>query len=265
LIPSLINLQAKFGQKGLTILSFHGQAATDPELKQFVADKKMTYPVSAGGGGSFDSGGGIPAVWVIGVEGKIVYSGRGGGEEGIIAKEIAKIKYPGLGKLEVAAKVVPAATAFGAKDYSKARDEAKKIIDKAGTDKGPDAATLADAKFVFDKVKAVYDNLQGKASAAEASKDYLDSQAAYESIIAGFGAKSEEGKVAKAKIDNFAKDKAIKKEVAAMKALKDLLGTHEKSKPDVKNTALDGFIKANAGTRAAEKAAEAKAELPPAK
>src|SRR5262245_42258178 len=106
-------------------MTFESQGTKEDVLKQFLAERKVNYAVSMSGGANFKTDGGIPAMWIIGVDGKIIYAGRGGGEESIIEKELAKIKYPGLGKLEVNAKVVPAATKFGAKDYAGARAEAK--------------------------------------------------------------------------------------------------------------------------------------------
>jgi hypothetical protein len=248
----------------------------------------MTYPVSQGGGNAFSGTGGIPVAWLIGVEGKIVWQGNPAASQGAldakIKEEMAKIKYPGLGKLDVDAKVAPAAALFTQKQYDKARETALKLIDKSGLtweaiDEAADdvkslkapadektgevkevelTATLRDAAFLVRRVKETGAKLSGKADKHESAKDYYEASLVLGQIVTAFGKKAEEGKAAQEKLDAWKKDKDIKKEIAAQAELVALLVKLEKAKDEARAAQLDAFIKKYEGMRAAERAKEAK-------
>lgn len=286
-IPHLNGLQAKFGQKGFNLFAFHHQSATKEQLAKFCKDKGITYPVSQGGGSAFDGGRGIPVAWLIGVEGKIVWQGNPAAMQGAldakIKEEMDKIKYPGLGKLDVDAKVAPSAALFVQKQYDKAREGALKLIEKTGlkwedidgaaidvkTLKAPAdektgevkeielTPTLRDAAFLVRRVKETGEKLKGTADRHESAKDYYEGTQVLTQIVTSFGKKSDEGKAAQEKLDAWKKDKDIKKEVAAQTELVGLLAKAEKAKPEAKNAQLEAFIKKYEGTRAAERAKEA--------
>lgn len=287
-IPHLNGLQAKFGQKGFNLFAFHHQAATKDELAKFCKDRGITYPVSQGGGTAFSGTGGIPVAWLIGVEGKIVWQGNPAASQGAldakIKEEMAKIKYPGLGKLDVDAKVAPAAALFTQKQYDKARETALKLIEKTGlTWEAIDEAAvdvkalktpadektgevkeveltpaLRDAAFVVRRVKETGAKLAEKAGKHESAKDYLEASQVLTQIVTAFGKKADEGKAAQDKLDEWKKDKDIKKEIAAQTELVGLLSKLEKAKDDARAAQLDAFIKKYEGTRAAERAQAAK-------
>jgi len=288
-IPHLNALQTKFGQKGLNLFAFEHQGTKPDDLKEFVKKNNIIYPVSAGGGSSFSGSGGIPVGWLIGVEGKVIWQGNPAAESGkidtLIKEEIDKIKFPGLGKLDVDAKVAPSAVLFSQKQYEKAREGALKLIEKTGLKwedidgaaidvkslKAPAdektgevkeielTPTLRDAAFLVRRVKETGEKLKGTADKYESDKDYYEGTQVLTQIVTSFGKKSEEGKAAQEKLDAWKKDKDIKKEVAAQTELVGLLAKAEKAKPEVKNAQLEAFIKKYEGTRAAERAKEAMA------
>lgn len=256
-------------------------------MKQFVKDKGITYPISAGGGGSFTGSGGIPVAWLIGVEGKVIWQGNPARDQGtldkLIKEEIDKIKFPGLGKLDVDAKVAGAATLFVQKQYEKSRETAQKLIERTGlkwedidqaaidvtTLKGPVdektgeakdielTPTLRDAAFVIRRVGEAAAKLKAKADAHESAKDYLEGTEVLNQIVTSFGKKSEEGKAASDKLGEWKKDKDIQKDFKAQTELVSLLAKLEKAKSDVRNAQLEAFIKKYEGTRAADRAKEA--------
>lgn len=262
-------------------MTFEHQGTPAEQLKEFVKEHKMIYPVSAGGGGSFTGGRGIPIGWLIGVEGKVIWQGNPAGESGkvdkLIEDEIRKIKYPGLGKLEVDSKVAGAATAFAARQYDKARSDAAKILDRAGvtaaqvneaeadaktirTGEGDAAkeveidATLRDAAFIVRRVTETHAKLVSKAGDFEKSKDYLDAQSTWQEVVNTFGKRSDEGKAADEKLKEYRKDKEIQKEIRAQAELVTLLTRLANANDEIKKVQLEAFIKKNEGTRAAEKA-----------
>jgi hypothetical protein len=280
-IPHLNGLQAKFGQKGLVLLTFHSQQATEAELNTFIKDHKIIYPVSSGGGSSFTGGRGIPIGWLIGVEGKVIWQGNPAGESGrvdkLIEDEIRKIKYPGLGKLDVDARVAGAATAFSARQYDKARTDAGKLLERAGvtaaqvTEAGEDAKTikvgegddakevelnamLRDAAFVVRRVEETYAGMKSSAEAFEAKKDYLDAQNIWQDIMNTFGRRSTEGAAADEKIKEYRRDREIQKEIRAQAELVTLLTRLANANDEIRKTQLEAYIKKHEGTRAAEKA-----------
>lgn len=283
-IPHLNGLQAKFGQKGLVMLTFHAQQATAKELQDFVKEHKIIYPVSDGGGNSFTGGSGIPIGWLIGVEGKVIWQGNPAGESGkvdkLIEDEIKKIKYPGLGKLDVDPRVAGAATAFAGKQYDKARTDAGKLLERAGvtadqvneageddksikTGEGDTAKeveltpALRDAAFIVRRVTETYAGLKSKAEDLEKSKDYLDSQRIWTEVTQQFGKRSEEGTFADEKLKEYRKDKEIQKEIKAQAELATLMTRLANARAELRKTELEAFAKKNDGTRAAEKALDA--------
>lgn len=286
-IPHLNGLQAKFGQKGFNLFAFESQGTEAGALKKFIKDRNITYPVSSGGGGDYEVKG-LPTAYLIGVNGKVLWTGNSAREQGnidkLIKEEMAKIKYPGLGKLDVDSKVAAQATAFAAKQYGTARDGAMKLLDRAGvtadevnaaadaktiTGKGAgeDAPgkeveltpTLRDAAFIVKRVSDVHAKLIAKADKFVESKDYLDAQNIHTQIVSTFGKKSPEGLASDEKLGEWKKDKEIQKEIKAQAELVSTLTRIAKLKDDAKKLQLEAFIKKNEGTRAAEKA---QAEMP---
>jgi thiol-disulfide isomerase/thioredoxin len=289
-IPHLNDLHAKYGAKGFNLFAMEKAAPSLPVLKAVIKLRGITYPVSMAGGSSFS--GNAPNGWLIGVEGKILWTGNPMDDkekvDTLIAAEMAKVKYPGLGRVDVDKKVASLASQFSGKKWGEARDGAAKILDKAGvtedavssaepgasTVKGkPDPKTgesadvelndmLRDAAYIIARARTFYGRLRDTARKLGEDKDYTDAMAVYETIIARFGKKSPEGTTAGDVLSKWAKDKDVQKEIKALNELKGIIAGVQKIKDDDKRDdtlkkQLADFIGKNEGTRAAVKAKEA--------
>lgn len=258
-IPTLNEKHEKYGKKGLHIFTFHRQSATDEKLKDFAAEKGIVYPVASSGGGSYNTGGGIPKAWVIGVDGKIKFAGSPYNASQTIQDELAKVKYIGLGMAEVHEDLEDAAEAYVEGDLESAREEANEV--KADSE---DEAALADADTILQKIEDSYNNMLSAAEDAEGDRNYLKAQRMYEQIEEAFG-RAKEAEEAEAKLDTFKDDKAIRDEIKSAESLeKDMEKAEGSELEDIKKD-LERFIDSskNEGTWAAELAKEAMDEDDP--
>ena len=252
-LPSLQGLWNEYGGKGLNMFLLESQGTGEDKLKAFLKAKGITAPVQMGGLSGYPGNGGLPFAYVIGVDGKVVMEGRGD-YHAVIKAEMAKIKYPGLGKLDVAKGLEKAAGNFVAKAYNKAIDDCNSVIEK-----GKDEAAVADAKFIIERCNAEGAKLRARIDAAKGEKRYLDAFADLETLSSGFKG-MEIGDAAATELKELKKDKEVKKEVDAANGLIKLRENVAKMKTKTeKATALRNFAKqkANDGTRAAD---DAKAE-----
>jgi hypothetical protein len=202
-----------------------------------------------GGFGNYPGGGGIPYAYVIGPDGKVVWEGHSG-YEGIIDKELGRIKYHGLGKLDVAPGLEKAATLFVNGDYAKAKADAEKVKEK----KSDEAAVVADADFIIARVDATATKLSEKAEATKASRRYHETVSCLEKLSKGFKG-TETGDKAAEDLKALKKDKAVKKELQAWTALESILASNEKAKDKAaKRKNLIAFYEKFEGTAAADEA-----------
>ena len=182
---------------------------------------------------------------------------------------MAKIKFPGLGKLDVVKDLKKAAQAFVDgkldKSRSEAQDEINGLKKKTGVEEGDldesklddeQKAILADAKFILQRVNERHEALKAKVKSATESKDYKDAYDALMKINDLFG-KEKIAEEAKDAAKAMMKDKAIKNEIKATEDFEKLVESQKfKSASSAKrrNGLLDKFIKKNEGTKAASKA-----------
>jgi len=260
LIPHLNALHTEYADKGLHIFAFHRQAATAEKLKSFCEDNGMVYPVASSGAGSYNTGGGIPKCWIIGVDGKIKYAGHPNAADGVIKEELAKIKFLGLGRADIHEDLEKSAKAYIDGDLEKAREEAL----KAKEDEADDETVVADADYILEKVSATYNNLKTAADSAKEERNYLKAQRYFEQIEEAFG-KAEEAEAAKEALDAFKDDKDIRAEIKAAESLEKTASKLEGKDADDITKALDRFLGSskNEGTFAAELAEQAKSEDDP--
>ena len=160
-MPSLQQLWSEAKDKGLHIIHVESQGHSADEVRAFCEKRGVTFPntTDRGGFSAYPGDNGLPYAYVIGVEGKVLFQGRGNYKE-VIHQELAKVRYPGLGKRSVAEPVHKAATLFGGRQYSKAIAEAEKTRDKLAADAEKDAAkaapeAIADAEYVVARALAV--------------------------------------------------------------------------------------------------------------
>ncbi|MGE0707583.1 MAG: redoxin family protein [Planctomycetota bacterium] len=259
-IPHIEKMQNTYGSRGLHIFTFERQNHTADQVKAAITESKGgSYPVSAGGGDGYRGDGTIPVAWLIGVDGKVIWQGNpaaaGGQLDQLIEGELAKVRFPGLGKNDFHKDVVPAAKAYMKQDLSGARDLAKKALEKS-----EDAQAKADAQFLVDKVDELAKKQLERLESLKSEGNLIE---AYELLnwFSGAFKKSEEGEKAKAALAELKKDKTFKKELEAAKKLEKVLAMI-KAKPQYRVALLEKFLKDKKveGTRAAAEAERMAAE-----
>ena len=164
-MPSLKRLWEENKDKGLHIIHVESQGHTDAEVRAFCKKNGVTFPNSTNRSSfsAFPGDNGLPYAYVIGVDGKVKFQGRGD-YKSVIHAELAKIRYPGLGKLSVEKDIHKAATLFGAKNFAKAISEAEKQLGKL---EESESAAIADAKFVIERAHKVADRHQKRIEEAK--------------------------------------------------------------------------------------------------
>lgn len=252
-LPSVQGLWTKHGGKGLHIFLVESQGGTLEDITKYAAERGLTFPMPIRNGSSFENypgGSGLPYAFVIGPDNKVVWQGRSG-YEAVIETQLKRIKYPGLGKLDVAKELEKSATLFGTGEFAKAAEEAAKVKEK----KGDDAAVVADADYIIARVEARATALRGKIDAAKGARRYHEAVKGLETL-SGKGFKGmEAATAAEAELKELKADKTIKEELKAWDALAKVVEANEKEKvAAVKKKNLENFAKKNEGMAAAEEA-----------
>ncbi|MCC6466337.1 MAG: hypothetical protein IT463_13440 [Planctomycetes bacterium] len=229
------------------------QSHTLEEDTTYAKEKGLTLPIPVNNDCDFDGykfGNGLPYAYVIGPDGKVAWQGPKG-YEAVIDEQLKRIKYPGLGKLEVAKDLEKAATEFGAGNIAKAREEALKVKVK----KGSDAAVAADADYIVARADARAAKLAEKVEAAKVARRYHEAVAILEQLSGKAYEGMEAATKAKADLEALKADKAVKAELKAWDALAKLQEANVKAKDDaVRREALLKFAEKNEGMAAAEEA-----------
>lgn len=260
LIPHVEKLQQTYGKRGLHIFAFEAQNHSAEQIKAKVSEKGgKTYPVSAGGGNNYRGDGGIPVAWLIGVEGKVIWQGNPAAEtsklDQLIEQEVAKVRFPGLGKTDFAPEALKAVKLYMGKDFAKARAEARKLAE----DEKASAKAREDGAYLVTKVDELAARQLELAQRYQDEGNYLG---AYQTL--GWFAKhfkgSEEGDTAKEKLKAFKKDKQLKRELKAALALQKLLAKLQGQPAEVRARVLEKFASSKKveGTAAAARATSMK-------
>ncbi|MCA8919377.1 MAG: hypothetical protein KDB68_14060 [Planctomycetes bacterium] len=250
-LPSVEALWQKNKDRGLHIFLVESQGHGQEELTKYAADKGLTFPIAIRNSCDFNGykgGNGLPYAFVVGPDGKVVWQGRSG-YGAVCLEQLERIKYPGLGKLEVAPECVKAATAFAEGDFAGAREDAVKVKEK----EADNAAAVADAEFIIERVDAKIASLRAKIDDAKSKRRYLEALRTLEEL-SGKGFKGME-------VADQAKDEAkeLKKEqkdeIKAWEQLEKTVEANEKARDDAdKKKNLIKFYEKYEGTAAAEEA-----------
>lgn len=211
-------LDGEYGNQGLHFITAYMHPHSMDIIEKSVTDIGFTYPVALDGfNDSRFSNPSLCHVWVIGVDGKVMYDGPQW-EEAALA-ELQKVKYPMLGKNKVVKEVEPAATAFGSKEYVKAHKLATAVSYGDFSDEAID-----DADYVIERVEDMVSELEIRAETHEIETSYLQSIICWEklSAFAGF----EDGSDYKAEIKRI---KAIKEFGSEQKARREYLNARQKA------------------------------------
>lgn len=221
------------------------------DITQYAKDRGLTFPIPIRNGSDFNGykgGNGLPYAFVVGPDGKVVWQGRSG-YEAICEQQLERIKYPGLGKLEVDPECVKAAEKFGKGEFADAREEAVKVKESEADNE----AAVADAEYIINRVDGKIATLRAKIDEAKAKRRYHDA-VRYLDELSGKGFKGME--VAdKAKDEAKELKKEQKDELKAWEQFEKTLEVNEKTKSDGdKKKNLIKFYEKYEGTAAAEEA-----------
>jgi len=261
-LPHMNELHKEYGPKGLHVITLYCQAHPLTQIEELAVKSKIEYPIALDGiwADSYPSPS-LPQVWVIGVDGKIAHKGAKGYDE-VIEKELAKVKYPGLGRDKVASEVEPAAKAFGKKQFAEALKLATAIVDGEFSE-----AAQADAQFVIERIEGNIRSLTQRAELAEVQKNVATQTACLKELATLYKG-CEDAAEAPEQLKKLGENKEAQKEAAAHRALllgmRDLdWGAGDLDLTDAKVLAefrkkciefFDKVIKEHAGTAAAETA-----------
>ncbi len=256
LIPHIQKLQDEFGGKGLNIFAFEAQNHQPDEIRSTVQSRGgKTYPVSSGAANNYQTNGGIPHAWIVGVDGKVIWEGNpgDGGFDKKLRDEMLKVRFPGMGRNEFDPALNKALGQYVKNDWAGARKEAKKVQDAS---KSSDAAK-ADAQYVTERLALLGERRTAEARQAETDGRWLEAQQAWTFLQGAFG-KEAEGEAAKARLEEMKKDENVKKELDAARRLEALVASLANKPAAEKKAALEAFAKSDkvAGTAAARRAGE---------
>lgn len=212
-LPHMNELAAK---PGLHVVGLYSQVHTLEQIEQVVEKHKISYPLTADSDifvGAGYSAASLPTVWIVGVEGKVIFVGDRDYDE-LLEKELAKVKYPGLGRADFHADLGPAAKAFGAGKYAEAYKLAEAIYDDTEDEKAEE-----DADYIMERIDDRLGTLVVRAETAEVIKDYRAAITNWQQIASHF-AGFDDAEEAPERLKKLTEDKAVQ---ADIKARRDLL------------------------------------------
>lgn len=198
---------------GLHVITFYAQAHKLEQIEEVVKANNIQYPISLdekpwlAGYESPD----LPRVWIIGTDGKVKFAGSEGYAE-VLKAELAKVKYPGLGKAEIAKNLQPAAKLFVEGKYKEAYDLAEKIYDETDDETEED-----DADHIMKRIDGRMTTLSVRAETAEASRNFELAIRCWTELARYKGLDS--AAEAPARLKKLTDSAEVKKELAARRAL----------------------------------------------
>jgi hypothetical protein len=201
-------------QPGLHVVTLYTQVHELAEVEELVKKHALQFPIAMDAI-AFENAGYVspqlPRAWVIGVDGTFAYAGIEDYKPAL-DKELAKVKYPGLGKAAVHKDLEPAAKAFVAGNYAEAFKLAEDIYDNTEDD-----AAEADADYIMERVDDALGTLTVRAETAEIMKDYALAIACWAEATRYKG--MDDAEEAPARLKKLQDDKAVQKEIAASREL----------------------------------------------
>ncbi|MEM7167862.1 MAG: hypothetical protein AAF581_20590, partial [Planctomycetota bacterium] len=254
-VPSLQKFWNKNEKRGLHVFHIECQDNDIDAVERFVRARKMTFPNVRKADGNFGkyatSNLPLPHAWVIGVNGTVIWEGAKGYKP-IVEAELKKVRYPGLGRNDIAADAKRSAEAFGKGTFGKAMSEAKKQLGKT-----EDSEAKADLEYIVARVDAFVKRKQATVEEAKGERQFGRAVAIMDELSKRMKG-SPIGDTLKSDLKKFRKDKACKSGLAAeaaWPAVYKMLGDEKRTNSQNKKL-LQGFIKKHEGTKEAEKAFE---------
>jgi hypothetical protein len=202
-------------EDGVHVLSFIRSADRELVRDRLRAAQIRTLPVNSMGAEAYGSDY-VPYVWVVGVDGTIVYAGSITEPKlaSTVRDEAKKVRYPGLGRVEFDRAVQKALDRYKRSDFEGARKEAQKVLD----DPKAAEAAKADAADLQARLTRIGVGQRRQAEFYESYKPRMGLGLALWEDIASWWKKEPEGVHAKARADALAKDPELAKERTAEKA-----------------------------------------------
>lgn len=238
----------------------HAQSEDQEWMEKYAKDRGLTLPIPMKLECNFEAYDGnrritLPYAYVIGPDGVVAWQGKTG-YEAEVRKQLARIKYPKLRRMEVLPQVAKAAADFEAGSYASARAAAVKLRESSMQEGATDEALFADAQFVIDAVDEHVVKLHGRIDELKATRRYHEALPLLEELsgkaYAGMDASTE----AKEELKKLKADKDVKAELKAWGELEKMLEANKKVKePKDRRKNIQKFIARNVGTAAAEEAA----------
>jgi hypothetical protein len=206
---------------GLHVVGLYAQIHSLDEIEAVVKKHEIKYPLTAdsdifNNAGYNTDGVSLPIVWIIDVEGKIAFTGMAGYSEAL-EKEMAKVKYPGLGKAVIHKDLEPAAKAFVEGKYAEAYKLAETVSDSTEDEKAEE-----DADYIMERIDDRLTTLSVRAETAEIMKNYALALGCWEELATKY-AGLEDATEAPARLKKLQEDKAVAKEIAARHELVKLM------------------------------------------
>jgi hypothetical protein len=248
---------------GLHVVTLYAQVHKLDEIEALVGEHAIKYPIALD---SFWQAGyecpTLPTVWIIGVDGKVKFVGSGEFDE-VLSKELAKVKYPGLGKEKVASALEPAARLFAQGNFADAYKAAETIYDETDSEAEED-----DADWIMKRIDGRMNSLSVRAETAEVLKDYDVAMRCWHELTRFKGL--DDAAEAPQRLKQLTDSADAKKELAARRALLSLILTLDVEFQAVDDTdpepvrlyrekclkAYAEFAVANKGTAASDRASE---------
>jgi tetratricopeptide (TPR) repeat protein len=229
-LPHMNELAAK---PGVHVVTLYAQVHQLEEVEEIVSKNNIKYPIAMD---SFWEAGYeapvLPHVWVVGVDGKIVFSGRGEYDKAI-ETELAKVKYPGLGKSAVHKEVEAAAKAFGEGKYAEAYKLAEAIYDDT-----EDETAEEDANYIMERIDDRLGSLGVRAETAEVMKNYRVAMRCWEELATKYQGLDDSAE-APERLKKLADSKEVQAEIAARRELLKLMMSLDVVFQDVDDTDAD--------------------------
>lgn len=204
-------LQEQFGKRGLTIIGVTDEPAA--KIESFIKEKGISYLIAIGGAAGYKTNG-IPHAWLVDSNQEIVWEGHPGGlKESQIEEHLKTVRL--VPTFELPKELKTAQTHLDKANYGSALKELQKHAEKPKTPDSGKAATEAIAKV----------NAYGKSKLEEVdayAKEgfYGDAMETLNFIEKAFKG-TEAGDKAKAKKDEWKKDKTIQAEIQGAALLKE--------------------------------------------
>jgi hypothetical protein len=255
----------KFGGKGLWVFAVHRLKETTRQVELYKKTKGWTFCAPMGSFydddndfGKFHHDDNEWRTTVIGVDGKVTYYDKAGFESALDAA-LKQIVYPGLGRHEVNVRAGKPAKYFAERKYGLAISEAQKVIAVK-----PGADAESDLELIVSRAEGIARKRNGRIDDLLKDKRYDLVMPELEALMDEYKG-HDVAKEAKEKFNEIEKDKTLKPEFVAYKALKQAIADVD-AQPDVKFIAVmqkfaKDYPEVRAGSLAHEMAKAVQADI----